>query len=163
MCNTNTTIWNAFLTELTGAGESPGEQECTCGDRLIMRMCQRGVNRGRCYWACANRAEACRRCFLWHDGKPNRTATETSPSAGKPEKSLVVAQPVSSGESATPSMVERMQKRGREAAFSQDMSAAAVAARELKCAMVARSGSRAATPAGSGETCKSAVVSREKN
>ena len=109
-----------------------------------MRICQQGPNRGRSYWACANRAEACRRCFLWSDGRKNLTAPKANSNGHSggdtgPDGAGSALVAVSPASSRGPSMLERLQKRGREVAVTQDMTAEGVAARELRAALQARS------------------------
>lgn len=121
-----------------GATSAAGTQECACGIKLMMRVCQQGPNRGRSYWACANRADACRHCFLWSDGRKNLADAKPSASAaGSGDGGALSVFEPAVGRGA--SMLQRLQKRAREAAIGQDMTAEGVAARELSAALQAGS------------------------
>lgn len=137
------------------AGVNPAQQRCLCDVPLTMRMCTKGPNRGRLFYTCKQRNEDCKDIFLWADGEPSLKAEGTSssaPAGAAPNGGTVAL--TSQGTAAAGSMRERLQKRGRSAALSGDMSADGVAARELKTAMcdvAAKSGGRSGD---SGSTSK---------
>lgn len=103
-------------------------------------MTQNGPNRGRCYWACAERNPNCKKLFLWSDGGPNLTF-DTSSTASPASSALAPVSTGSKGACADPgvgSMLDRMRKRSAEVAHGADMSAAGIGGRDLKRAMLER-------------------------
>ena len=128
----------------TSATVHLSQRKCACDKYLVPRLVQKGPNRGRMYWACADRNPLCHRIFIWDNPDevlvaPTPVVAQCNPESGSCSDVVLLARQRrdAMGGQKRPSIQEQLLRRRRAHREAADMGTHAYAARGFTNALQA--------------------------